>query len=260
VYAERVLLLVPHPDDEVVGCAAAIGRAVAQGGRVFAFYLTNGVPARDVLWPWDRAGHPARVARRWREAGRAAARLGLEEAGRQDIPTRTLKSHLTRTRETLERLLDTVRPDIVWAPAYEGGHQDHDVASFLASLVQPRVPVWEFSEYNYAGRCVRSHAFFAATGGEQTLVLQPDEAATKGALLALYASERGNLRHIATEREAFRPLPAYDYARPPHEGPLFYQRFQWVPRHPRVDHCRPVEVCRALAAFAGAGPRSAASA
>ncbi len=36
---------------------------------------------------------------------------------------------------------------------------------------------------------------------------------------------------------AFRPFAGYDYARPPHPGVLFYQRFQWVwPRHPRVDY------------------------
>ncbi|MBX6320904.1 MAG: PIG-L family deacetylase [Rhodospirillaceae bacterium] len=248
--AERILLLVPHPDDEVVGCAAAIGRAVAEGGRVFVFYLTNGVPARTVLWPWQRASHPGRVARRWREAVAAAARLGLAEAARQDIPTRTLKAHLRQASDTLRRLVEELRPGAVWAPAYEGGHQDHDVANFLASLVRRAVPVWEFSEYNYAGGRVRSHEFPAAAGTERVLALDPAEAARKRALLGLYASERANLRHVGCRREVFRPLVRYDYTRPPHAGPLFYQRFQWVPRHPRVDHCRPVEVCRAIAEFA----------
>lgn len=256
MYAERILILVPHPDDEVVGCCAAIARARAAGGEVFAVYLTNGVPAREVLWPWDRRSHGARVARRWREAEQAAARLGLREAARQDIPTRTLKGHLRQARALLERLLRELRPALLWAPAYEGGHQDHDVASFLAWLVHDRLPVWEFSEYNFAGGGVRSNAFLAATGAEQILSLDPAEAAAKREALSIYASEHGNLRHIATRREAFRPLTAYDYARPPHPGRLFYQRFQWVPRHPRVDHCRPAEVCRALTGFA----RSMASA
>jgi LmbE family N-acetylglucosaminyl deacetylase len=253
VYAERVLLLVPHPDDEVVGCATAIRRAVTQGGRIFAFYLTNGVPGREVLWPWDRASHPRRVATRWREAEQAATRLGLEQAARQDIPTRTLKAHLARARATLSQLIERLRPDVIWAPAYEGGHQDHDVASFLASLLRPRVPVWEFAEYNYAGGRVRAHAFPAPNGQEQELRLDPGETAAKRELLALYASEQGNLRHIDCARECFRPQARHDYGRPPHPGTLFYQRFQWVPRHPRVDHCRPAEVCHAMATFEASG-------
>jgi LmbE family N-acetylglucosaminyl deacetylase len=251
VFAERILLLVPHPDDEVVGCCAAIGRARAAGCGVHALYLTNGVPARDVLWPWDRPAHAARVARRWNEAEQAATQLGLLEAARQDIPTRTLKDQLREARALLERLLVILRPAVLWVPAYEGGHQDHDVANFLASLVAERLPVWEFSEYNHAGGIVRSNAFAPGTGEDGLLPLDRQEAARKRDILAIYASEHGNLRHIATRQEAFRPLARYDYSRPPHPGRLFYQRFQWVPRHPRVDHCRPAEVCRALTGFAG---------
>ena len=55
---------------------------------------------------------------------------------------------------------------------------------------------------------------------------------------------------IAAGREVFRPLAGYDYAKPPHPGVLFYQRFQWVwPRHPRVDYTKADEVCAALMAF-----------
>lgn len=93
---------------------------------------------------------------------------------------------------------------------------------------------------------MRSNAF-ADGGGASPLAAE--EAAWKRGLLALYASERGNLRHIRVEQEALRPLPRHDYARPPHAGTLFYARFQWVPfRHPRIDFTRPEEVCRALAA------------
>jgi hypothetical protein len=88
------------------------------------------------------------------------------------------------------------------------------------------------------------------TGTETELRLHEREVAAKRAALALYASERGNLAHIAAARETFRPLASYDYARPPHPGVLFYRRFQWVwPRHPRVDYTRAEEVCAAIGAF-----------
>ncbi len=39
---ERVLILAPHPDDEVIGCAGVIQEALASGARVKIVYLTNG--------------------------------------------------------------------------------------------------------------------------------------------------------------------------------------------------------------------------
>ncbi len=39
---ERVLILAPHPDDEVIGCAGVIQQALRAGARVRIVYLTNG--------------------------------------------------------------------------------------------------------------------------------------------------------------------------------------------------------------------------
>lgn len=250
MFAKRILLLAPHPDDEVVGAAAAIGRARAAGGEVHVAFLSNGVPDRSLLRPWQRRGHAARVERRRAESAAAAKLLGYTVALFQEIPTRTLKSELAGTRARLVDLIARRNIDMLWAPAYEGGHQDHDAASFIAWTLRDRLPVWEFAEYNNAGGRARSQQFPSACGGETELRLDQREVAAKRAALALYASERGNLAHIAAAREAFRPIAAYDYARPPHPGTLFYQRYQWVwPRHPRVDYTKPEEVSAAIAAY-----------
>ena len=110
--------------------------------------------------------------------------------------------------------------------------------------------MWEFAEYNNAGGKLRSQEFFDPRGAETVLILTAAERELKRAALALYASERGNLRHIRAGRETFRPQGEHDYARAPHPGTLFYQRFQWVwPRHPRVDYTRPEQVAAAITAF-----------
>lgn len=241
-----ILILVPHPDDEVVGCAAAIARARRAGARISTFYLTDGVPPPESLWPWQRRSRAARAARRWREAEAAAARLGLTVAERQGIPSRRLRMHIGETRLRLLKLIARERIDRLWVPAYEGGHQDHDVANFIASTVADRVQVWEFSEYNFAGGRVRSQDFPSERGGEQVLALDAKEQEEKRVLLALYESERGNLGYVGVSQEAFRPLAVHDYGMPPHGGRTFYQRFQWVPWHPRVDATRPGDVCRTL--------------
>lgn len=251
MHADRILILVPHPDDEVVGAAAAIGRARRLGCRVQALHLTTGVPAVEVAWRRDPARHAARVARRRAEAAEAARRLGIETVGALDVPTRTLRLHMPAALAAIRAAAE--QADMVWVPAYEGGHQDHDVANALASRLD--VPVWEFAEYNRAGGTTNSQRFPDARGGEVVLELDDAERAEKQALLALYDSERGNLAHIRSGREHFRPLPRHDYSRPPHPGTLFHARFRWVPfRHPRVDFTDPAEVRAAITAFLARQP------
>ncbi len=247
--APRILLLAPHPDDEVVGACTAIRRARAQGASVQAAFLTTGLPAPDRLWPWNRKRHAAMLSRRREEAGRVAGELQLETYSFSTSASRTAKDRLAGYWKLIDLLLTKLRSDAIWVPAYEGGHPDHDAANFVAGQFRERAAVWEFSEYNFSGGKVRSNEFVTETGDEIEIRLTEDEKQFKRRMLRLYASERTNLRHIHCDREVFRPLAAYDYAKPPHEGKLFYQRFQWVPFHPRVNHVRPDQVLRAFREF-----------
>jgi LmbE family N-acetylglucosaminyl deacetylase len=249
MFGSRILLLAPHPDDEVAGCCAAIGRARAQGSSVFVLFLTTGVPSPQRHWPWNRARHPARVDRRRREARRVCGELGVEVVHFSPVASRELKDYLGAARDLVMQQSAACRADTLWAPAYEGGHPDHDVANFVASTLRNNVAVWEYAEYNLYGGRVRTNEFFARTGEEQELILSEEEQRFKKALLTMYASERGNLGYLRAEREMFRPLADYDYSGPPHPGVLFYRRFAWAAFHPRVNQVRPSEVARAIAEF-----------
>lgn len=250
----RILVLAPHPDDEIVGFAARIARQREAGASVSVLFLTDGVPAAEVLWPWQRRRRPAWVARRRAEAEAVAALLGLDWHGFVDIPTRRLKDEFAKARAAVLAAIAGRRIDHLWAPAYEGGHQDHDTASFLGHGLAGAVTVFEAPLYTFAGGRVRTQTFIDGPEGE-VLILSPVERAEKRRLLALYASERGNLDYVGLDSECLRPLVGYDYARPPHPGRAFYQRFQWVPfRHPRIDFTTPEAVCRRLATLCrGAG-------
>ncbi len=246
----RILILSPHPDDEVVGAAAAILRAGAAGVSVFVLHLTTGIPAQDVLWPWDRRGHARRVAHRRAEAFQAANALGVEIVGCCDRPSRTLWTDLPGARRDVVAVVARLSIDRLWVPAYEGGHSDHDAANGLASTFRNTAEVWEFAEYNFCGGRITANAFPDRRGSEVDLALTPEEAGRKSDLLRLYASEQGNLAHAGVTRECFRPLADHDYGQPPHPGPLFYQRYHWLWfRHPRVDFTTTPEVCAAVTAL-----------
>jgi LmbE family N-acetylglucosaminyl deacetylase len=249
MFGSRILLLAPHPDDEVAGCCAAILRARTQGSSVFILFLTTGVPSPQRLWPWDRSRHADRVERRRQEARRACAVLGAEIACFSPVDSRELKNDLGAARNLIIQQSAACGTGTLWVPAYEGGHPDHDLANFIASTLRQEFPVWEYSEYNFYGRCVRSNEFFSPTGKEIELTLSDEERRFKKTLVGMYASEQGNLNYVRTERETFRPLAEYDYSRPPYPGTLFYRRFSWAAFHPRVNHVRPAQVSRAIAEF-----------
>ena len=116
----RILILAPHPDDEIVACGIAALRARAAGARVFVLYLTTGVPAPEALWPWQRSGHAARLSRRRAEARVAATLFGLEPIGSLDYPSRHLRHHLDATAAEIGRAIMEHAIETLWVPAFEG--------------------------------------------------------------------------------------------------------------------------------------------
>lgn len=250
-FGRSVLILAPHPDDEVVACYAAIGRARAAGAEVGALFLTHGCVSRQTMWPWARRHYEAVIGRRRAEAERVLGELGVKAAGWADRPARDLWLCLDAAEAETRAAIDRFGIDQIWAPAFEGGNADHDAANAIAGrLAAEGLSVLEFAEYNLVGGRVNSHAFPSLTGDEQTLELTPEERAGKRRALSLYASEGLNLSYVKLERETFRRLPAHDYGEPPHPGKLWYERFQWTPfRHPGVDFTRPAAVARALADY-----------
>ncbi|HEY5209680.1 MAG TPA: PIG-L family deacetylase [Stellaceae bacterium] len=247
----RILLLIPHPDDEIVGTAATIMRRRA-GDRFFGLYLTCGVPAPEQMWRWDKKRREARVQQRRAEARAAATLLGLEPVGFSDWPSRTLKAHLGEALAWIRQTVNDHAIDTIWVAAWEGGHQDHDVANFLAARAADGRPVREFAEYNAGGGHPRWNRFPETTGDETVLRLSQDEVSAKRNLLAVYKSEKNNLAGVKIDVETHRPLPRHDYERPPHEGTLSREGYQWVGRlmlHPRVDFEPTAKIYAALRGF-----------
>ena len=160
MFGKRILILVAHPDDEVVACAASIARARAQGAEIFALYLTHGCLAQDVLWPWQRKNYVKYVAVRRSEAERAAEALGITALGWPVRPARQLWCELPQVLAEVEAAMSQCRPDQIWVPAYEGGNPDHDALNAVGFKLKNRLSVLEFAEYNnFGGQRRHRHSF-----------------------------------------------------------------------------------------------------
>ena len=128
--ARRVLVLAPHPDDEIFGSGAALADLRARGADVLVFILTDGAgeePDGEIR---------QRVADlRLKESGAALALLGggtLRTGGFRDRGLGAAGPALT---EALERILTEAAPDLVISPSPVEIHPDHRaVAAALISL------------------------------------------------------------------------------------------------------------------------------
>src|SRR5262249_27366333 len=131
VFGKNILILVPHPDDEVVGCCATIGKAQRQGSKVFALYLTHGCIARETLWPWQRRNYVKYVARRRAESEQVAQFLGILPLNWPVLPARHLWREMACVAQEIRTAIEQNAIDQIWLPAFEGGNPDHDALNAI---------------------------------------------------------------------------------------------------------------------------------
>tara|TARA_A100001015_G_C14869691_1_gene663808 strand:- start:396 stop:1025 length:630 start_codon:yes stop_codon:yes gene_type:complete len=169
---KNLLILAPHPDDEVVGTGILIKKKSLIGCKIHILFLTNGVIEKSEMWPWARKNHSFLLQKRLNEMQRSLTFLNVKEYFLQNIPTRTLRNQIKATFNILKKLLEKWSVDSVFVPAYEGGHQDHDIANYIASKFKNIVNVYEFPEYNYHSGIIRSNQFINEEG-ENSINLLP---------------------------------------------------------------------------------------
>ncbi len=172
--------------------------------------------------------------------------LGVKKFFKQDIPTRKLKENIEKTFRKISFLIKKYKIDTIFCPAYEGGHQDHDVSNFICSRLQNTSKVYEYAEYNFSKGQINCNEFIKPTKNQVTLKLSVNEKKEKIKLLEIYNSEKGNLNYLNLEKECYRKLYHYDYSKPPHLGKLFYRRFSFFSWHPRVDSDTPKNVIKKI--------------
>jgi LmbE family N-acetylglucosaminyl deacetylase len=155
--------------------------------------------------------------------------------------------HIASIARAAEALLDAARADgddeapVVYVPAYEGGHPDHDAVNLAVAVVcsrRPELRAREFPLYRRggAGLSVQSPQPAAGTAPERfdLLPLGNDALALRRCLARANASQLlpSLLPLLALawaagrgRAEPSRPLPAHDYTRPPHRGALLYELY-----------------------------------
>lgn len=141
--ARSALVLAPHPDDETIGCGAAIARKAAHGTRVHVVIAT------------DEDGN---ASRRQAECTEACRRLGLAPGALQFLhfPDGSLHAQDEALDATLRTVIDHFRPDEVIAPAAVDAHLDHRALAAAVARLRAKelrgvpvlsYPVWFWNRW-----------------------------------------------------------------------------------------------------------------
>ncbi len=147
---ERLLVLAPHPDDEVIGCGGVVAQHLRDGRTVRVVIATDGAEAAP-----GEQDREAYRARREEESRRGLALLGGGEIHFLRFPDRSLDD--TVAPAIREHLLD-FKPDLVLVPSPIEIHPDHFALSrafcdliardetLFADLAITRVAFYEVSQ------------------------------------------------------------------------------------------------------------------
>ncbi len=225
----RTLLLVAHPDDECITCGGLLQRMTSP----VVLYATDGAPQDPYFW--NKYGSRETYSRmRQEEARRALAQVGARDVvfladHEPRLTDQELFENLELAYELLTREVDRIAPDAILTLAYEGGHPDHDSCSLLAYEVGRLrgIPVWESPLYRRRRDELSTQEFVEPNGAEISFEPSSAEIERKRAMCLEYPSQGDFLRVFSLQREMFRPQKKYDYSRPPHEGKLNYELWQW---------------------------------
>lgn len=123
----RVLVLAPHPDDEVFGCGGVLARHCLQKNKVKIVYLTGN-------------------KKRKKEARVATQILGINDLTFFNFKDGGLTAGKKETA-VIKKIINKYKPDIIYAPYFLDTHPDHQTAAkILAQALagSPSIEVWQY--------------------------------------------------------------------------------------------------------------------
>jgi LmbE family N-acetylglucosaminyl deacetylase len=177
---QRVLVVAPHPDDEVAGCGGTIILHVRAGDQVTVLHVTDGRRSRAL-----GLGPEAMARRRHQEARESLAALGVERWTWLGLPGEWTDRDFV---VALERLLPQVRPHVIYLPSRIDFHPEHYRVARAAAPVVRRL----------GGESIAVRVYQVQVPLTRVLVnlVAPIEAAVPDVLRAYgrYVSQAGSLR------------------------------------------------------------------
>lgn len=135
-FLDPVIVIVAHPDDEVLGCGGTIAKLSNQNKSVHVVFLTDGV--------MSRAGSGAtEIAERKAASYKAAEEIGISELIFLDFDDQKLDSvSLLDIVRPLEKIIKDIDPKTIFTHFYGDLNRDHQITCrAVLTACRPSVPM-----------------------------------------------------------------------------------------------------------------------
>jgi N-acetylglucosamine malate deacetylase 1 len=115
-----ILVVVAHPDDEVLGCGGVIAKHVNKGDQVHVVFMSNGVSSRDSSFK--------EIQERERFAKNAANILSVSSTQQFDFPDNKMDTvALLDVVQLIEGVIDKLQPEVVYTHHAGDLNIDHQI-------------------------------------------------------------------------------------------------------------------------------------
>jgi LmbE family N-acetylglucosaminyl deacetylase len=126
----RILVLSPHPDDDVIGAGGTLLKHKKAGATITSLVLTDG----GAGVPGQPRAEVAAMRRREEEA--AARRVGIDRVIFWEEPDGGLRAS-DATADRLQAALEELWPDLVYLPSFTDANPDHHAVTPLLARALP---------------------------------------------------------------------------------------------------------------------------
>ena len=120
----KILVIAPHPDDDILGCGGTIKKYVNRGDEVFLCIVTKAYTP-----DWSDAF----IKERNIEIGNAVKKIGISKVFFLDFPTVKLDTVPQKElNDAISKCVQEVNPEIVFIPFHGDINKDHRLVSEAA--------------------------------------------------------------------------------------------------------------------------------
>ena len=141
----KILVIVAHPDDEVLGCGGTMARLAEEGNIVYTFILSEGITSRDKIICKEQELGILRES-----AKKANDILGVKKVFFHDFPDNRFDTiPLLDIVKEIEKVKDKIKPDIIFTH-YKGDlNIDHQI-TYKAVITATRPMTGETAKEIYS--------------------------------------------------------------------------------------------------------------
>lgn len=132
----KILVIAAHPDDEVLGCGGTIAHLVGENHTIYSLILGEGITSRDDQRSVKKRKPELEYLKH--QADLANKIIGVEKVFMYNFPDNRFDTvALLDIIKTIEKVIDTIQPDIVFTHSGYDLNKDHRI-TFQAVLTATR--------------------------------------------------------------------------------------------------------------------------